>query len=64
MPDEPSRLAIKINNVYVSGNEFDIYGENGAIKYANLQHNNSKRKATIFLARALRDPLSLKVNNE
>ena len=63
IPDESSRAAIKINNVYVSGNEFDMYGDSGGIKYAKLQHN-SRRKATIFLTRALRDPPTLKVNND
>ena len=62
IPEDTSRLAIKVNNVYVSGNEFDMYGENSGLKLTKLQQN-SKRKATVFLTRALRDPLTLKINN-
>lgn len=48
-------MALKINNVYVSGNEFDIYTDNSTHSLFRIANTNKKK--TVFLTRALRDPL-------
>jgi hypothetical protein len=53
-------LVYKINNVYVSGNEFDVYSDQ-CNQFVNI--NRPKKKPPSFLTRAIRDPLANRINN-